>query len=95
MNPENEPSQEENIEELADIRKNAYGNDLLGTQDRVVGFINDIRKDNPDIEKYRLYHLLTGSTPRESDEYLEFDLPGGEIEKFIREELGAIKPKES
>jgi hypothetical protein len=52
-----------------------------------VDFANDLRgKYGIVIETYRIFHIVSGSTPDENIA-THFDLPDGEIEKFIREEL--------
>lgn len=56
---------------------------LIEASEVIVPFVNEIRAHNPDYQDYVLYHIVADSTPQEGHE-LKFDLPGGEIEKFIR-----------
>jgi len=46
-------------------------------------FLAKLRKEYSDVENYRLFHLLVGSGLMDAHEP-KFDLPNGEIEKFIR-----------
>jgi len=49
---------------------------------RQVEFVDNLKKKYSDYEKYRLYHLLIGSTPWE--DCPKFDFPGEDsIEKLI------------
>ena len=52
------------------------------TQNRILAEVQKLESKYPDLRTYALYHLLIGSTP--PDGIQNFDLPGGEIEKFIR-----------
>ncbi len=61
---------------------------------RVRQFTKEIQKKYPP-EKYnnsKLWHLLIGSTPGEKD--VDFDVPDGDIENFIRNELPKIEPED-
>jgi hypothetical protein len=52
-----------------------------------VEFSNALRgKYGVAIETYRIFHIVSGSTPDENI-VTHFDLPYGEIERFIREQL--------
>jgi hypothetical protein len=52
-----------------------------------VDFANDLRGQyGSAMETYKVFHIIAGSTPDENI-VTHFDLPDGEIEKFIREEL--------
>lgn len=59
--------------------------DVAGLEEfhqRQIKFVDNLKKEYPDYEEYRLYHLLIGSTPWQ--ECSKFDFPGEDsIEKLI------------
>lgn len=77
------PTEEEKVQELkALMLKNIDSNTIT----KIYDYYTQLLQSHPDsdLRKVRLFHTLIGSTPVES--YIErFDLPGGEIERFIRE----------
>ncbi|GEM_PF-4279405 len=49
---------------------------------RVYDKVEEIRKNHPDYQQYRLYHLLVGSTPEKDAD--KFDFPDEDsIENFL------------
>ncbi|HEY1037238.1 MAG TPA: hypothetical protein VGE62_01495 [Candidatus Paceibacterota bacterium] len=79
--------------ELAKIREDKMKNfsdptELFTKMEKVTAFVNRLRDrvGDAELERYRAYHALVGSTPMADVSDL-MDLPGGEIEKFIRHEL--------
>lgn len=83
---EGRPNQEEIFQELATIRIKRYTEAPEETHEKVVVFDERLRADLPNtvINDSRLYHMLIGSTAHDTK---TFDVPGGLIERFIREEL--------
>lgn len=77
--------------ELRDILAEKFkktNEDFMENYRKKITFIKLLR-DTYSVEeliKHKLYQILSGSTPR-LDESPLFDLPDGEIEHFIREEL--------
>jgi hypothetical protein len=71
--------------ELSSIRETLLeGPDAEEINEQVVMFVRKLRAEHgKDIEKYKLYHLIVGSTP-DPEWSPQFDLPNGEIEEFIR-----------
>lgn len=95
-NTEFSPEQEE-MNEFADIRRQAYKKNSLDAHKAITDFIKDLRESEPEIklERYQLYHLIAGSTIADDKTSMEIDLPDGRFERFIRDELGSIGSKES
>lgn len=82
--------------ELFEIWKEAYKNDALKTHTTISNFVKKTEQENPNIRKTQLFHMLTSSGQQHHEWISErFDLDDGSIERFIREELASIKPKES
>ncbi len=79
---EGEPKNENLIlEELTVLRDKLWESDA--GYDECVSFAKKLLEKYPDARKYKLLHLLIGSTP--SDDVTKFDFPGEDsIETFIR-----------
>ncbi|HEV8601512.1 MAG TPA: hypothetical protein VGQ87_02855 [Patescibacteria group bacterium] len=72
------------IAELQSIVNSAMnGPDVVEVYEGFGQFVDKLKKDHPDLENYRLFHVLVGSSVKEAD-IQKFDLPNREIEKFIR-----------
>ncbi|HXK39762.1 MAG TPA: hypothetical protein VJ837_02940 [Candidatus Paceibacterota bacterium] len=82
-------SEQETLQELSGIVRQRYAESLKDPliMERMVVFIARLREEVPEAELMgtRLYHLLAGSGMFAEAE--RFDVPGGLIERFIREEF--------
>lgn len=80
------PEQDEEIEALKakaeEIKEKAYSEPKAELLEKMQEF----SKENPDVRKYELYHVLIGSSVP-TGEKLEFDTEDHKIERFIREDL--------
>lgn len=79
-------TEEEIFSELADIRSRRYEQYGESTHAKIVAFARHLaqRFSREEVLNARLYHMLIGSTAYDTT---ILDVNGGEIEKFIREEL--------
>jgi len=88
-----------NAQELIDISDKAYEADKIARHDLIKKSVLDLEKEGitrEDLQRCRLFYLLSGgSQSLESYKSMETDLPEQRLEKFIREELATIKPKDS
>lgn len=87
--PEAKNEQERRVDELRDVVIRASEADVGKLADGIFALTESLKQKmtaegrSPDeVFKYRLYHLISGSTPRPG-QCTEFDLPGGDIENFI------------
>lgn len=77
-------SEEEKIQELKGIWNRAMsGKGAADVFGRSAKFVVGFRKKYPEYTKYKLYHLLAGSTVEDSSG-MELDTSDEELEKFIR-----------
>jgi len=81
--PEKQESDVEILKQrLVEISRDEDFNVVMKFQDRIIDFIEQIRKTHPDHEEYMMYHVLAGSTPQ--GECPKFDFPGEDsVETFI------------
>lgn len=71
--------------ELKEKLNLAYKTDAMVTHQRMLDFTNIIRGKYSDYSKYRLWHLLIGSTIGDASKITHFDFPGDlSVEKFIK-----------
>ena len=60
------------------------GDNLMKLQDEIVSRVKYLRDKYPNYPKYRVYHIISGSTPSPDLEVLEDDFPGEDsIEVFL------------
>ena len=69
----------------------------LENYERIVDFGQHLQKEYPEFQKYRLYHFLVGSSPKE--ECVNFDFPDENsvevfINKLYKEKFGEQKKDE-
>jgi len=79
-------SDEARIMELRSVlEKAAVGISPIESYTMKKKFVDELRKTHTNIGNYKLYHLLIGSSSTsEMEREMEFDLPNGEMEAFIR-----------
>lgn len=82
-------SEQEILEELSRIVRQRYAESFKdpAIMERMVAFLAMLKKEfsEDEVIKTKLYHLLAGSGMFAEAE--RFDVPGGLIERFIREEF--------
>ena len=61
---------------LTDLYSTLPVDELIDMQDEVVAKGDFLRKKYPDIEDYRVMHILSGSTVKEGHKVIEEDLKG-------------------
>ena len=59
------------------------GDDAPEVYGQMAEFMDELSKRHPNLHEYRLYHVLARSG-LEAGHEPKWDLPGGEIEQFIR-----------
>lgn len=70
------------------MREEVPDEEINARYDKIVAFGEELLREIPreTLSKFRLWHVLIGSTVSPKDAP-ELDLPDGRIERFIREEL--------
>lgn len=84
---------EEKVSELQDLMMKVVVETKVGMHHPVYqNFFRDMKEkySRDELIRSRLWHLIIGSTPVH-EEIEVFDLPEGEVEKFIREDLPHLK----
>lgn len=77
-----EESEDQKVERLKDVWAGKLRDDGENFWGQIIDKVDEIRKNHPDYQKYRLYHLLVGSTPEKDVD--KFDFPGRDsVEEFL------------
>lgn len=79
-------NEQELFDELVSMRSNRYKEAPEETHAKIVAFARKLKKQfaSEVVNDSQLYHMLIGSTTHDSK---TLDVPGGLVERFIREEL--------
>ena len=78
-------SEKERAVELKGIYDSALkGPNGLEVWSRAAELKRELEEKHPNADDFLLFHILSGSVLFEDHDPKGFDLPGGEIEKFIR-----------
>ena len=82
---------EETVQALRELLVKAYDENSLETHEKIINKSDRLKANyGKEVYRYRLYHLLIGSTPGENVDL--FDFPEEDsIEKYIKEEL--VEPR--